>query len=173
MSHQNDSYRKPPEASSIQRHIRLYIFQYVGFPLLLLVPILAVFGVFGESFTEIQQNNDDLSVTVHYPTRYRYKMINTMTVTVQNTTEQSMSLLTLSVSRNYIAQFSTVNFLPAVTQINNEVYEVELKNLAPGETRIVSIELQAESYGMHNGTINISGENVETMSLSISTLIFP
>lgn len=40
---------QPPEVPDIKRRIQLHPWQWIGIPLFLLIPILALFGVFGET----------------------------------------------------------------------------------------------------------------------------
>lgn len=167
------SYAKPPEAPQIPRRFELYAYQYIGILLLLVVPVLALLGVFGESATTLQQASADLTLTITYPTRYRYEMLNSLTAAVRNNTSAAIPTLTVRFSRDYIDQFSDVSFSPSLTRITDEAYEVDLSDLPPGAARVVSVDLRADAYGEHRGAVTAAAEGLEPAGLMVSTLVFP
>jgi hypothetical protein len=173
MTAQTKDYHEPPEAPTIERRLRFYIFQYIGIPLILLIPTLAIFGVFGESSREVRQSNDDLAVSIYYPERYRYEMVSMLRIHVQNNSGDTIPLVRVEISKNYIEQFMEIKFLPSVTEITEENYEVELEAIAVAEIRVVTIELKAEEYGDHQGTVRVTAEGLEPISLMIETFVFP
>lgn len=168
-----NSTKSPPDSPSFRRKVKLHPYQYVGFPILLLIPILAVLGFFGENFVQVEDSSDDLTVTIDYATRYRYKMLNSMVVSIQNTTDETIPTLTVTFSRDYISKFSTVAFSPAETRITDTAYEVELSDLAPGTTQIITVDLQGEQYGRHTGSVAVTAEGLTPVVIDVSTFIFP
>lgn len=173
MNTQQEAYAQPPKAPDVSRNFRLYNFQYVGMAVMLLIPILALAGAFGESFTTVEAVSRDLRLTVDYPTRYRYKMLNSLTAEVENLTETDVPLLTVRFDRAYIDRFSTVVFTPAAARITATLYEVELQDVGAGETQVVTVELQGERYGLHTGDVTVGAEGLEPVRLDVSTIIFP
>jgi hypothetical protein len=173
VSNEQTNIQQPPSAPPMKRAFRMYPFQYVGIAIVILIPILALFGVFGESFAEIEQSNDDLRVEITYATRYRYKMINSLTISIENRSVQTLSPLTVEVSRDYVNQFSTVAFSPSETRVTHAAYEVVLQDVIPGAVRVVTVELQGENYGSHDGNVTVHAEEIEVISIPIRTLIFP
>jgi hypothetical protein len=172
-SQQQEHFVAPPKAPDLSRKIRLYNFQYVGMAIMLLIPILALAGAFGESFTTVEAVSRDLRLTVDYATRYRYKMLNSLVAEIDNLTDTDIPKLTITFSRDYIDWFSTVVFSPAATLITDTVYEVELQDVRAGETQVVAVELQGERYGIHTGLITAVAEGLEPVSVEVSTIIFP
>ena len=53
---------------------------------MILVPVLALFGMFGETVDSMSAANAQLEMRVEYPTRFRYKMIDSITVSLHNPT---------------------------------------------------------------------------------------
>jgi len=161
---------KPPQ---VVRKVRLYAFQYVGLPLLLSIPVLALLGVFGHGPVTTQQANTGLALTVEYLPRCRYKLIDTMMVSVQNQTDTALPSVLVSFSRAYVDQFSNLSFSPAAARITDQAYEVQLRDLLPAETQVVALELKCEQYGHHTGHITAEAEGMAAVSVEIQTFTFP
>jgi hypothetical protein len=137
---------------------------------MLLIPVLALFGVFGETWERADDANAVLRLHVEYPTRYRYKQINTMEVSLENVSDSPIDTVVVSFDPAYVRHFSTLTFIPSPT----EPFEVELLDVAPGETRLVWAELQGERYGRHRGAIDAyQAGSLDTARVSVSTLILP
>jgi hypothetical protein len=56
----------PPSPPEIQRKLAFYPYQIIGLVMILAVPLLAVLGVFGETFAEVTASNSNLAVQVTY-----------------------------------------------------------------------------------------------------------
>ena len=91
----NDTVSQPeetlglPQPPPFQRKLQFHPTQRIGIPLLMILPILALFGLFGETYTTNHAENEQLSMQVEYATRYRYKMTNDLRVSVTNLSNQS------------------------------------------------------------------------------------
>lgn len=164
---------EPPQPPSIERKFKLYLTQMIGIPLLILVPVLALLGMFGETEDKVTISNPQLEMQVDYPTRFRYKMIDSVTVSLSNSSAEPISTVEIGFDRSYVEGFSTVTFTPAAHQITDTAYVVEVADLQPGETRIISVEIQAEKYGRHQGAITATAENAEALRVVIKTFTFP
>ena len=163
----------PPPPPEIRRRITFYPVQLIGVSLLALIPILALLGVFGETFTDTSAGSSSFQLDVHYPERYRYKMLNSLVVTIHNTSSQPFDEVLVSFDSDYIDKFSTVVFTPSVEKITSEVHLIRLEDFEPGAVQIVNVELQGERYGLHSGFIRVEAENAEPAEVTVSTLIFP
>ena len=162
----------PPDLQppSKPRHLTFHRFQWIALPLMLLIPVLALLGVFGESSDQVRDETGELSLYVDYPTRYRYKQINTVEVFVRNRTPETIDTVLVALDASYAERFSTLMFIPAAT----EPFEVELLDVAPQETRRVWVEIQGEHYGRHRGDLKAYRPGaVDTARVSLSTFIFP
>lgn len=152
------------------RRVRLSRYQWVGVGLIILVPLLALFGAFGESSARGQASSAELAIRVDYPTRYRYKQLNTLQVTVQNVSGVAIDTVIVSFDSAYASRFSTIMFIPSA----REPFAVELVDLRPGSARLVWAELQAERYGRHQGTIKAYRPgSADTARVPVRTIIFP
>ena len=158
----------PPAAPDTRRAVALYTFQWITIPLLAVLPLLALSGVFGERWRTERAAVGSIEVTVHYPTAFRYKMINTLTATLTNRSGSVLDTVTVSLDSAYANRFSTVTAIPPFTA----AHEVDVVAMAPGESRLVRIEMQAEQYWRHEGSVRvISGS--DTARIAVSTLVFP
>lgn len=157
-------------APDTPRRFRLHGYQWVGIPLLFLVPVLALLGVFGETWERVEALGADLALEVRYADRYRYKQINTVEAWVENRSGARLDTVVVAFDEAYARQFSTLMFIPSPT----EPFEVELYGLAPGERRLIWAELQAERYGRHTGALRAhAAGRADTTSVTLSTLVFP
>ena len=164
---------QPPQPPEIKRTLQFHLTQLIGVPLLAVLPVLALLGVFGTTRGEASAQSAALELHVEYPTRSRYKVINAIEVSVRNLTEQPLSTVTVSFDETYISKFSNVQFTPSVKTVTDEVYRVELSDLQPGETQLVSVEVQAEEYGAHRGTIKVAAGEAEAAQVDLATIVFP
>ena len=160
----------PLRSPDAPRTLRLHPYQWVGIPLLFAVPVLALFGVFGETWAHTRAAGADLSLEVRYADRYRYKMLNTVEAWVENRSGARLDTVVVAFDETYAGQFSTLTFIPSPT----EPFEVELYDVAPGERRLVWAEFQAERYGRHTGPLRayVPGR-ADTVSVTLSTYVFP
>lgn len=137
------------------------------------MPMLAIVGVFDSVPIQAQQSNDALSIHVDYPSRYRYQSSGTMTIHIQNKTQAMIPVLTVTISRTYMDQFSELQFFPDVSQISPENYIIELTDIPPDASESIRIDLLASNYGLHTGFIQATTEDLEPLRVSINSFTFP
>lgn len=153
----------------LPRRIRFWQHQWVGIPFLMLFPILALLGIFGESSKKIETQENGLHINLESPERLRYGLQAPLNFRIENKTGQTIPQTKLVFDARYLEKFSEVKFSPEISR----AYEVELKDLAPGEIREVFVEAKAKHYGWQDGNIQFkSGEQVLWQE-QIRTLVFP
>src|SRR2546423_5707899 len=158
----------PPPAPSIDPKLELSWQQRVGIPILLAIPILPLFGVFGESRALAHTTTGSMDIAVSYPTRFRYRQVQSLRVSVRNLTPAIADTMRVSFDTAYITRFSSVRFDPAA----KSAYSVDLTNVKPSESRLISVELWGQDYGNHRGTITVR-QGSDSAVVHIHTLIFP
>ena len=163
---------QPPQPPQVPRRFKQYLFQWIGVPIFVLVALLAVFGVFGETVATAEESSAALELEVEYPSRFRYRTDNLITVSVTNRTDQALDSISVRFDQSYVSNFANVTFQPSVETIADNTYVVALTDVAPGETRSVVVEVQAESYWRHEGTISASAGE-DSVSVSVATFVFP
>lgn len=133
------------------------------------VVVLALLGFFGRSQRSASAQSADLALSVDYPSRLRYEQLSPLVLLVSNASAQVLDTLTVHFDPAYLSQFSQIEMVPSA----DRPWEVELLDVKPGETRRISMELQGDRYGRHSGTVSAGAQNVDSVSVRISSFIFP
>lgn len=163
---------QPPQPPQLERKLRFHLTQLVGVPLLALLPVLAVVGIFGVGRGEAQAEDGALALRVSYPERFRLKMIEPLEIYVRNAGDAPLAVV-VRLDTNYLTAFSNVEITPGPTLVSDEVYEVSLGEVQPGETRLVSVELQAERYWQHRGSVSATSDAGDRAELAFGTFVIP
>jgi hypothetical protein len=159
----------PPPAPDMPRRFRLHNYQKVGLPLLVLVPVLAMGGLFGESTDTTDLVTQTLLVEIDYPTRLRYRTSGEMVIRVTNRSTEALDSLIVTIDPAYLSGFSDVNFIPDV----DRAFAWDLLGLAPGEERRIVIEYSARDYWNRKGRVSVSGVDIDSATLPVTTFVFP
>jgi hypothetical protein len=142
--------------------------QWVGLPMLTLIPVLALFGVFGDRTARITAATPSLGVTVSYPERLRYRQTERLEVAVTNRTSKMVDSVLVSLDSAYLSRFIDVRVIPAPSA----AYEVRLVRVAPGEARLVVVDVTGNRYWRHPASLAVAmGE--ERATVHFSSLVFP
>jgi hypothetical protein len=155
----------PPQT---RRRIAFTGKQRIGIPILTLIPLLALFGVFGERSTRIEARSASLAVSVQYPVRFRYRQTEPLEIAVRNLSPRVTDTILVSLDTAYLTRFADVRITPEPTS----AFMVQLIGVKPGEQRLVVAELQGERYGRHQGSLVISVPN-DSIRVTLRTLVFP
>jgi hypothetical protein len=142
--------------------------QQIGLPFLVAIPILSVFGVFGERQAETHITTAGFVATIRYPERFRYRQSQSLEVTVTNLMPNELDTVTVSLDTAYVSRFASVRIEPAPSS----AFVIDLVHIRPGKSGLVSAELSGERYGRQHGVITVATKR-DTASASISTLVFP
>ena len=135
---------------------------------MLVIPIAALFGLFGERTALARAKSAGLDVVVSYPERFRYRQLQPLRLTVRNLSAQPIDTLTVSFDTSYISRFSSVRFDPPV----RKTYAVELTDVKPMESRFVAVELWGQDYGIHRGIIVVRG-GTDSAVVHVRSFVFP
>jgi hypothetical protein len=142
--------------------------QWVGLPILALIPLLAMFGVFGERMATITTATPSLGVRVSYPDRLRYRQSERLEVAVTNRSARALDSVRVSLDTAYLARFQSVRVAPAP----RTPYDVWLAHVGPGETRLVLVDLTGDAYWRHTGSLGVTMGD-ERAAVRVSSLVFP
>jgi hypothetical protein len=163
-----DTLPDPPEPPEIRRSLSLYRFQLIGLPFLLAIPLLALFGVFGERWQDVRSSQGVLEVSGRYPAVFRYKMIDAIELHVRNRGDAVIDTITVALDTAYAARFSTITAVPPFTG----PFELDLTAVEPGASRRVRIEIQAERYWSHSGHVTVAAGS-DTIRIPLTTVVYP
>jgi hypothetical protein len=159
---------EPPPPPELHPRIQIRPLQIAGLVFLAAFPLLAFFNVFGDSQSRVSASSEIIELDVSYPSRFRYKSTASIEARITNTSQQPLEAVTVRFDENYVNKFSEVSFTPDVKR----AYEVEITDLRAGQSQLISVEIQAEKYGRHSGTVSASsGDDLTTVSLA--TFVFP
>jgi hypothetical protein len=173
MSIEAQQTQSPSKLPPYQRRIMLYPFQWVGLILLLLIPLVALAGVFDRREQTVETSSGDLRLEVTFLTHNRFKMPGDVSITVENQGTAPLDTITVTISRDYIDTFADINIAPQVNSIDAENYVVQLSDLQPGQAQVVEFEYLGEKYGAHSGTITAQAGNGPVLQVNIETFVFP
>lgn len=140
----------------------------IGIPLILAIPVLALFGVFGERHDVVHASSASLDMRVSYPERFHYRQVLSLRVNVRNISAQPMDTIRVSVDTAYIGRFSSVRFDPPARR----AYTVDLTDVQPSESRLVAVELWGQDYGRHPGSV-IARAGSDSVVARFRTIVFP
>jgi hypothetical protein len=163
-----DNLPDPPGPPEIRRRLSLYRFQLLGLPFLLVIPLLALFGVFGERWTAVNAESGALELSVRYPAVFRYMMIDAVELHVRNRGDTAIDTITVALDTAYATRFSTVSAVPPFTG----PFELQLTDVAARASRRVMIEIQAERYWSHSGELTVSSR-ADTIRIPLTTMVYP
>lgn len=159
---------EPDELPVMKRRLRFGAWQVAGLVLVGLIPVLAMFKVFGAGQTFETEQSGVLSLAVDYPSRIRFGSAEAITLLVTNTGGSLVDTVLVRFDSNYVARFTEPQFTPAPVR----AYEVELTGMAAGESRRVVFAFYAADYGRHRGYVAASRRG-DTARVMISTFVFP
>lgn len=164
-----------PPTPPMRRRLSFGVPQIVGIPLLLVLPVLALFRVFGTETSAATVSAPGLEATIRYPARFRFKTSQPLEIDVRNTGPDALPLVTVTVTvdRAWLSAFAQVRFTPQPAQVNERGYVVELHDIPPRGQRSVMGSIQAEHYGRHEGTIDIATEAGARLAARLSTVVLP
>jgi hypothetical protein len=168
MSDQQIDEPRPPDPPEVEARLRLSKPQLIGLPIMALLPILALAGVFGERWKTGEAASERLRVRVEYPTRFRARISKPLTVSVENTSSETLESVEVEFDHSYLGNFSSVSFKPD----GRDAYTVSLDGLRPHEPRHIHVELEAENFGRHKGSIIVRTDG-HSVSVPIQTTVFP
>lgn len=158
----------PPAPPQTRRRIAFTGKQRIGIPILALIPVLALLGVFGERSTTADARSASLAVSVQYPVRFRYRQTEALQIVVRNISPRVIDTIEVSIDTAYLTRFTGVHLTPEP----KAAFTVQLTGVKPGEQCLVASELQGERYGRHHGRIIVSTPN-DSIVVSLRTLVFP
>jgi len=157
-----------PQPPSIEPKLQLTRKQWIGFPIMLAIPIIALFGLFGERTALTRAKSASLEVAVSYPEKFRYRQVQPLHLSVRNLSAQQLDTITVSVDTAYISRFSSVRFDPPA----KKAYAIELTDVKPMESRYIAVELWGQDYGVHRGTI-VARAGTDSAVVRFRTFVFP
>lgn len=157
-----------PRAGTPPR-IRLTALQRVGLPLLALVPLLAMGGLFGERRDMLAAADGSLLVRAHVPTRFRYRQRMTLELSVTNRGPSAVEDLRVRIDSSYLDRFSAVTITPFAAPDG----AVHAGALAVGASTRLTVTLEGEDFGAIRGDAIATDAAGDTAHVALRSTVFP
>jgi hypothetical protein len=157
-----------PRAPTHSPRVRLTKKQMIGLPVLALIPILALLGVFGDRSKTLAVSSPSVGLTVDYPDRMRYRQSDVLRISIVNRADRVLDTVLVSLDTSYLSRFIGVHGVPAPSV----QWVVPLTGVKPGDSRLVTVELTGDQYGAHPGMIS-AATGTERTTVTFSTFVFP
>ena len=163
-----DAPSEPPRPPAHDRRLELGRLQLIGIPLLALIPVLAMTGLFGESWTTGSAQSAALGIRVEYPSRFRARLSKPISVVVENRSTEVLDTVEVSFDSTFVDRFPAIVFVPEPL----DAYVVSLANLKPGEQRRVHVEIDGDRAGRHRGRV-VARARGDSAAVELRTMVFP
>lgn len=163
------SAQRPPEPPDVVPSLRLSVAQWVGIPLLALVPLVALAGVFGESKAERVDRHGPLLASANVPTRFRYRQRLTLEVSVANRSNAPVSDVRVRVDSSYLDRFSNVSLSPHALPDGS----VAFGSLTPAASVLLAVTLEGERSGVIRGAAVVTDAQGDTVRIPLKSTVFP
>jgi hypothetical protein len=164
---------EPPKPPEMKAEFKLYPYQMIGLPLLFLIPILALLGVFESSSGHVIGTGDGLQLSVEYMTRTMYHKNEEIHIEVANMSDAPLAQLSVRIDKSYLDGFGPSSFSPPVSRVTGEAYEIDMADVGPGESRAVVIQVQGDQYGSNRGAVSALAADGRQVSIQLETYVFP
>jgi len=159
----------PPQPPPIDRGLELNWPQLIGLPVLALIPLLAIGGVFGEHWASAEADGGGrIRVHIDYPERLRAKLTRPMTVSIENRSAETIPTVEVTFDSAYVERFGAVTFTPPP----HDAYVVSLTDVKPGEHRRVHLEFEGDRFGRHPGRVVVRA-GADSAVVAVHTMVFP
>lgn len=163
---------KLPEPRPIRRRVKLYRYQVWGMGLLLVLPALALAGLFQSESTQISKKGE-VSLNVSYHRILRDRTDKPLLIRAINDTGKEIEKLTLSLNRDYVSEFDEMDFNPEPAHLTSEKVVFEFDKVAPEDSREVTFDFQADKPGVKKGHVEADSGSGAKSSLEFSTFVLP
>lgn len=173
MAERADVEQQLPKPPRLGRQVRLYRYQVIGLPILALLPVLALFGVFGLASERTGEEAGQFEVSLRYDTRTRLGKDATIDVEIRNGSNATVAAPVVAITRNYLEGFSDLAFTPDDVKIDASHYLIELEPIPPGASAVVTVEMTPLRYWSRQGELTVTGLGEEEFRFGLRTLVYP
>ncbi|MEO6778082.1 MAG: hypothetical protein ABI194_01405 [Gemmatimonadaceae bacterium] len=159
---------RPPAPPRLARAFRLTTVQRVGLPALFAIPILALFGVFGERYTDARASGVGLTAAIHYPSRIHYRQPLAFRITIENTGADTADSVVVSLDPRFMRAFTSVEMSAPMSA----PYRFTLRRVAPHERVSIDGEVSGDRYWRSTGALEARGPEAD-VHIPVATFVFP
>ena len=163
-----DGSQEPARAPEVSRRLNFTRKQLIVMPLFAAIPILSLFGLFGERRAAVYAASRSVAMSIRYPRRFRYRQVQSLDIAIRNVSARVIDTIDVSLDTAYVSRFSSVRIEPAP----RAAFTVAITDVQPGESRLISAELWGDRYGRHQGRIRAVVRG-DTAAATVQTIVFP
>jgi hypothetical protein len=149
--------------------IRLSTAQWLGLPVMGVLPILALLGTFGPRSEPSVAKTGALRISGSLPTRVHFRQRATIVVSLRNLDTNAVSDVRLHLDTAYLGALSNVVVTPALSADG----AVHLGTLGPGASASVAIDAEGDRVGTHRGVLIATDAVGDSARLALTTTTFP
>jgi hypothetical protein len=168
-SHDPHDLGSPPPAPEVPRRVHLYRSQWIGLPLLVLLPLLALANVFGEARQTRTIGDDRIRVEVEHPTRLRVRQHSTVHVRIDRLAGTAADSIRVVFDPAWIGHFTKVSVVPDP----EHAWTVLLSDLAAGIRADVRVELEGTRLWRSRGWLRVEHVGGPAHDIELATFILP
>jgi hypothetical protein len=162
-------YERLPPPPPHARRVRLHRAQWIGIPLLTLVPVLALTGLMGDANATNSVNSDLLSLVVDYPALQRVGQNRDLVVEVRNRTAVALDSVVIRIESGFLDGFEEITSSPSF----DGTHQYTIERLSGGERRTIRIELTAARPLRQSGRVTAVVEARDSAGVVLRTFVFP
>jgi hypothetical protein len=161
--------RRPPPAPVLPRRVRLGRAQWLGMPLLLLVPLIALTGFFGDTSRRTQVATSGLRVELEHPERQRAGQRREIRIEVWNLSGAPVEEVVVELDPAYMDRFATLSSTPEP----RDAYRLVFEGVEPGARHHARIETEAVRAWRSRGRLLVTSSAGDSAALELRTFVFP
>ena len=159
---------EPAELPKLHRRLKFGVAQLLGLAVLVLIPVLALFQVFGQGEAHVSARSVGLNLALEYPPRLRHGTVDVLVAEIQNSSGALMDTVTVVFDSTYVSKMAEPRFTPPVTR----AFELDLLNVQPGESRRIELTFHADEYWSHSGYV-LASHRGDTARVKVQTFVLP
>lgn len=152
--------------------------QWIGYPSLVALPILALSGLLDDTNQKSTARSPVLEMHVEAPRSLRHGVSEDLRLRVINVSGRTLEDVVVDLDPEYLGSFTNVRITPApqapqTLLATQSPSRVALEEMSPGETRTVIVALEGKRYGRSQGEILASVDGSVALRIPLKSFTFP
>lgn len=152
----------------MRQRLHLPALQWIGLPLMLVMPALALAGAFDPHTARSRTSLGELEIEIEASDRVRLHRSAGIEVEVRNTGARAAGA-EVALSPELLEGAQAIDFVPSP----HRAWAVRLDAIAPGEARRVVVEYEADAPGVHRGALHVRDDEGREVRAPLQTIVFP
>lgn len=168
-----DRLRAPPPPPEIPRRLQFHRSQLMLLPLMFVIPLLALSGLFGGTRQREEIHLRGVTLAVEFAPRDHLEDWGRMHVTVANRSPAPLRDAQAEFSRDLLDPLWQPSFHPPLRRIDGDWYVVPLGDVPPGETRAVTLDYRSTRPGRLAGAVRGRAGDEVLIELPLAITVLP